>query len=208
MIARDKFKNMTVVNVVCSKNCSYFVCKNEINGTYHFFSAGEGLKGQLGQNLMKHMSDVEEMPDISGLVNSETMKPFEPLKMKCGWNHCLLLFKNPRVVYVWGNNEFGELGTKDRVFYESPVPMLEEYNLPHKILNISAGFDSSGFICEKIDKLKKGEIKEFERKEEEAQSLKRKKKKRKPAEPESASKENESSQFSLYNLYDKIKKYI
>ena len=67
----EKFKAMKVIDIAASKNCSFFTCKNERNGTYHFFSAGEGLRGQLGQNLIKHMSDVEEMPDISGLINAE-----------------------------------------------------------------------------------------------------------------------------------------
>jgi alpha-tubulin suppressor-like RCC1 family protein len=181
LINLEKFNGCKVVDIAASKNCSFFICKNERDGTYHFFSAGEGLRGTLGQNIIKHMSDVELMPDISGLINAQSMKPFEPLKLACGYQHCLLLFKNPRLLYVWGNNEFGELGLKDRVFYESPVPMLEEYNLPFRIINISANNKSSAFICEKVDKKKKHELlrKDQQIYEEQIQKLKSKKKKKK-----------------------------
>jgi alpha-tubulin suppressor-like RCC1 family protein len=181
LINPDKFNGFKVIDIAASKNCSFFICKNERDGTFHFYSAGEGLRGTLGQNIIKHMSDVELMPDISGLINGDSMKPFEPLKLVCGHTHCLLLFKNPRILYVWGNNEFGELGLKDRAFYESPVPMLEEYNLPYRIINIAADNKSSAFICEKVDKKKKNELLEKDKKvyEEEMQKLKSKKKKKK-----------------------------
>lgn len=213
LIVSEKFKGFRIVDIVCSKNCSFFVCKNESKGTYHFFSAGEGLKGELGQNLIKHISDIGEMPDISGLVNSETLKPFEPLKLTCGSNHCLLLFKNPRVMYVWGNNEFGELGTRDRIFYESPIPMLEEYNLPYKIMNISAGCKSSAFICEKVDPTKKKEIMENERREEEEENKKKKRRKKRITPKPDVAKEQEhkdetQSNFSISKILNELRKYI
>ena len=211
IIPSDKFKNMKVIDIAASKNCSYFVCKNETDGAYYFFSAGEGLRGQLGQNVIKHMSDVEEMPDISGLINSESLKPFEPLKLKCGLNHCILLFKNPRVLYVWGNNEFGELGTKDRVFYESPIPMLEEYTLPFNILNFGVGAMNSAFICEKVDSEKKKKIlaEDLRMYEEEIKSKKTKKKGTKKKESEEKKKE-ESSEWKnkIYQVLNNLKKYI
>jgi alpha-tubulin suppressor-like RCC1 family protein len=207
LIPHEKFKSMRVVDIAASKNCSFFVCKDEQDGTYSFFSAGEGLRGQLGQNLIKHMSDVEEMPDISGLVNSTDYKPFEPLKLKCGLSHCLLLFKNPRVLYVWGNNEYGELGTKDRVFYESPVPILEEYSLPFNIINFGVGHTNSAFICEKVDKVKKKHILDEDLRIYREELKQRKKKKRtkneeKPKEPNSYIKEK------AYQLFISLKKYL
>lgn len=213
LIIPEKFKAMKVIDIAASKNCSFFTCKNERNGTYHFFSAGEGLRGQLGQNLIKHMSDVEEMPDISGLINAETLNPFEPLKLKCGSNHCMLLFKNPRVIYVWGSNEYGELGTRDRVFYESPIPMLEEYTLPFKILNFGTGCTNSAFICEKVDPEIKKQIlaKDNEIYEEEMKNKKRKKKKASSQNSEGAEKhDEEKSSFrkSFDEVLDKVKKYI
>ena len=176
IITKDKFRNLKILDIAASKNCSFFMAKDKDN-SYKFFSAGEGLRGQLGQNVIKHMSDVELMPDISGLINSDNLKPFEPLKMSCGSNHCLLLFKNPRIIYVWGNNEYGELGTKDRVYYESPIPILEEYSLPFKVVNISAGYKSSAFICERVDSLKKKEILNKDRIMLEDEMSKKKKKK-------------------------------
>jgi alpha-tubulin suppressor-like RCC1 family protein len=211
LIASDKFKTMKVIDIAASKNCSFFICKNEIDGTFYFFSAGEGLRGQLGQNLIKHLSDVEEMPDISGLVNSDTLRPFEPLKIKCGLNHCLLMFKNPRVIYVWGNNEFGELGTKDRVFYESPIPMLEEYTLPFNILNFGVGGTNSAFICEKVDPEKKKKIlAEDLRMYEEEIKAKKPKKKRTKKEKADENKEEEQSQWKnkIYQFLNNLKKYI
>jgi alpha-tubulin suppressor-like RCC1 family protein len=214
LISSEKFRNFRIVDIAASKNCSYFTCKDDKNGTFHFFSAGEGLKGQLGQNLIKHLSDIDEMPDISGLINAESLKPFEPLKLKCGLNHCLLLFKNPRILYVWGNNEYGELGTKDRVFYESPVPMLEEYMLPFKILNIQAGYSCSSFICEKVDKAKRKQILDIDQKNfsEEMDKKKKKRKIKKPQEELPLRKEEEQRNFSiseyLKNMLYELKKYI
>jgi alpha-tubulin suppressor-like RCC1 family protein len=215
LIQTDKFKSMKVVDIAACKNTSYFICHNQVNGTYHFFSCGEGLRGQLGQNLIKHLSDIEEMPDISGLVNASNMKPFEPLKLKCGLNHCLLLFKNPRMLYLWGNNEFGELGTKDRVFYESPVPMLEEYIIPFNIVNFGVGFTNSAFICEKVDKLKKKEILNQDKKfYEEEMNEKRKKRRNKENsdnnDPKIEKKSDDNSYFKnpLDQLIKTIKKYI
>jgi alpha-tubulin suppressor-like RCC1 family protein len=223
LISKDKFGNMKVLDIAASRNCSFFMVKDS-TGAYRFYSSGEGLRGQLGQNVIKHMSDVEEMPDISGLVNSDTMKPFEPLKFTCGSNHCLLLFRNPRIVYVWGNNEYGELGTKDRVYYESPIPILEEYSLPFKIMNISAGYQSSSFICEKYDSLKKKEIlkKDNDMIEEEMNKIKQKKKKkskRKKGNNDTDTNNNEEDfdkdimpksflRNTIDGIYKEIRKYI
>jgi alpha-tubulin suppressor-like RCC1 family protein len=159
------------------------------------------------------MSDVEEMPDISGLINAESLNPFEPLKLKCGSNHCMLLFKNPRVIYVWGSNEYGELGTRDRVFYESPIPMLEEYTLPFKILNFGTGCTNSAFICEKVDPEKKKQIlaKDNEIYEEEMKNKRRKKKRGSPQNAEEGEKKSEEkSAFrkSFDEILNKVKKYI
>ncbi len=212
LIPQDKFKNLKVLDIAASKNCSFFMVKDKDN-TYHFFSAGEGLRGELGQNIIKHMSDVEEMPDISGLVNSENLKPFEPMKITCGSNHCLLLFKNPRIIYVWGSNEYGELGTKDRVNYESPIPILEEYSLPFKILNISASNKNSAFICEKVDPIKTKEILEKDRLMYEAEMQKKnKKKKSKNSEihekDKSDIKEKTYLRSKLDDIYREIKRYL
>jgi alpha-tubulin suppressor-like RCC1 family protein len=210
LINQDKFNSFRVVDIAASKNCSFFICKNERDGSYHFFSAGEGLRGTLGQNLIKHMSDVEIMPDISGLINGDTMKPFEPLKLVCGHSHCLLLFKNPRLLYVWGNNEFGELGLKDRVFYESPVPMLEEYNLPFRIVNISANNKSSAFICEKVDKKKRHELLDKDKKiyDEQVQKINSKKKKKDVQIIEQKEEEKDKLTSTVENVAKFIRKYI
>jgi len=229
LISKEKFKNYRVVGIEASNNCSFFICKNDLKGTYHFFSCGEGLRGTLGQNMIKHISDIEEIPDISGLINTNTMKPFEPLKLTCGGGHCLLLFKNPRIVFSWGNNESGELGSKDRVFYESPIPMLEEYNLPYKILNICAGAKNSAFICERVEdqvrtELLEKDLKDFEESKSKAKKLKKEKKQAK-AEAEGKEKQKtdtkkednvnvksngtlDSAKQFLNDIYRSVKKYI
>ena len=213
LISKDKLKNYRVVGIDASNNCSFFICRNELKGTYHFFSCGEGLRGTLGQNLIKHISDIEEIPDISGLVNSSTMMPFEPLKLTCGDGHCLLLFKNPRIVFIWGNNENGELGSQDRVFYESPIPMLEEYNLPFKILNICSGAKNSAFICEKIEEtmrnnLLEKDLKDFEEEKKSKKTKKPKKESKKEPEPEKQKGILDLSKEYFNNIYQSVKKYI
>lgn len=208
LLNHDKFQNLEVKDIAASGNCSFFICLDKKNKTYVFFSAGEGLRGCLGQNLIKHISDIDLMPDISGLINENTMSPFEPMKLVCGNKHCLLLFRNPRILYVWGDNEFGELGSKDRLFYESPIPMLEEYNLPFKIMNISAGYHNSAFICERIKKEEKKKLLRIDENkyEEEMSKMKKKKKKEKKEEVKKIEEESSSSYFN--KLYNTIKKYI
>jgi alpha-tubulin suppressor-like RCC1 family protein len=207
MLTPDKFKNKDIVDISASGNCSFFICLDKTNSTYVFYSAGEGLRGSLGQNLVKHISDIEIMPDISGLINESTMKPFEPVKLSCGTKHCLLLFRNPRLLYVWGDNEFGELGTRDRLFYESPMPILEEYNLPYKIMNISAGYFNSAFICEKVQKENKKKLLELDEKQYEEELSKRKKKKR-VKKQEEKKKEDEKQESYFSKMFSSIKKYI
>jgi alpha-tubulin suppressor-like RCC1 family protein len=204
----DKFKHMEIKDIAASGNCSFFVSFDKKNKTYYFYSAGEGLRGTLGQNLIKHISDIDLMPDISGLINENTMSPFEPMKLVCGNKHCLLLFRNPRILYVWGDNEYGELGTRDRLFYESPIPMLEEYNLPFKIMNISAGNYNSAFICEKLKNEEKKKLLRLDenKHEEEMSKIKKKRKKEKKEEQKKAEEESSSSYFN--KLYNSIKKYI
>lgn len=152
------------VDIVCSANCTFFITKQYISdsinkeNTSYIYSAGEGLKGTLGVNYIKHMSDIEIVPDLSGLVNKLTNKPLEIKSFACGNQHCILLYKNPRMIFVWGNNEFGELGTKNREFLESPLPMLEEYTIPLKILNVYAGKKCSAFTCVKNDDFKVKEL--------------------------------------------------
>ena len=207
IIRADKFKNLEIRDIAASGNCSFYICFDKVNSTYLFFSAGEGLRGSLGQNLIKHISDIDIMPDISGLINENTMTPFEPMKLVCGSKHCLLLFKNPRILYVWGDNEFGELGSKERIFLESPMPMLEEYNLPFKIMNISAGYKNSAFICEKLQKDHKNNLlKQDEKQYEEEMNKRKTKKKEKKKEVKKLKEESSSSYFN--NFVDSIKKYI
>lgn len=206
LINKDKFRNLEIRDIAASGNCSFFICYDKTNQTYVFYSAGEGLRGCLGQNLIKHISDIELMPDISGLVNESTMTPFEPVKLACGEKHCLLLFKNPRILYVWGDNEYGELGSKDRVFYESPIPILEEYNLPYKIMNISAGYYNSAFICEKVQKEQKKKILEMDEKRYEEEIAKRRKKRKEKKAETSIKEQKEESYFN--KIISSLKKYI
>lgn len=142
-----------VVDMECSANCSFFIVKEYNKENIHLntyvYGCGEGLLGTMGINYIKHINDVELLPDLSGLTNVKKSCPIDILNISCGNKHCFALLKNPRLVFLWGNNEYGELGTKDRVFTESPLPMLEEYIIPNKIIKIFAGKNCSGFICEK-----------------------------------------------------------
>ena len=206
VLRSDKFNNLKIIDIAASGNCSFFITLDKIDSSYIFLSAGEGLRGTLGQNLIKHISDIEVMPDISGIINESTMTPLEPIKFVCGKKHCLLLFRNPRLLYIWGDNEFGELGSRDRMFYESPMPMLEEYNLPFKIMNISAGYNNSAFICEKVQKDHKRDLLKRDEDHYEEELKKRKKKKKEKKLEVKKAEETNTSYFK--KLIDSIKKYI
>lgn len=173
-----------VIDIVCSGNCSFFVTEEKINDNvvnYEVYAAGEGLKGALGINHIRHMSDIEMLQDVSGLINTNTLNPIKIQSFACGNKHCLLLFKNPRIIFSWGNNEYGELGTKDRAFTESPLPMLEEITIPNKIIKVFAGKHNSGFIAEARDESKVKEIIEQDNKlyQEQIEKLKERKKQKK-----------------------------
>lgn len=190
-----------VIDIVCSGNCSFFVVEEKIDNeimNYDVYGAGEGLKGALGINHIRHISDVEMLQDISGLINTNNSKPIKIHSFECGNKHCLMLFKNPRIIFAWGNNEHGELGTQNRAFTESPVPMLEEYTIPNKIIKVFAGKNNSGFIAEARDEEKTKELLELDNKLylDQIQAIKERKKKKKM---EKQKEKNESNQDNTEN---------
>ena len=234
--------NRRVIDFTCSKNCSFFVVGGKIIKSdndfvepiknnydfYEIYGCGEGLKGVLGINHIKHLADVEILPDISGLKNQINDKPIEVKSFKCGDNHCLLLFKNPRVIFSWGNNEYGELGCKNRAFSESPLPMLEEFIIPNNIIKVFAGKHNSAFICESLDSHKINELIEKDnyniesdikkvKEEKQKKRLKKKEKMDKQSKENEKYEENEeesqvtkqSQEKSTFNnIISSIKKYI
>lgn len=53
--------------------------------------------------------------------------------------------------FIWGDNEFGQLGNKKRNFFESPYPK-QKFELKHNVENISAGYDSCAVIVEHLER--------------------------------------------------------
>ena len=226
-INTNEGSNIKVIDIGCSSNCSFFLTETTMQGrkddiyskAFEIYSSGEGLKGTLGINLIKHINDIEILSDISGLYNKENLKPIQFQSFACGNQHCILLFKNPRIAYVWGNNEYGELGTKNRVFYESPMPMLEEYILPNKLIKVFAGKNNTGFICQKRDQVKVEEIlrKDEAKYQEELRERKLKREKLKKSQDKEENSNKETKQESIIDQQDKtlfqvsvefLKKYL
>lgn len=205
-----------IIDIVCSSFCSFFVSETMLQGRkqeeviYEIYSAGEGLKGTLGINLIKHINDIELIPDISGLKNSVSMKNVSFQSFACGNKHCLLLLRNPRMMYAWGNNEYGELGTKNRVFYESPLPMLEEYNIGNKIIKVFAGKYNSGFICHSNNENKIKELLKIDEDELKKQVTLKKEKKQiiKNGNEEKKEKDEKKGKSIFEMVKNTIKKYL
>lgn len=87
------------------------------------------------------------MDDISGFVD-EIKSPLKITHISCGKKHALAAFEYG-AFYVWGDNEYGQLGNRKRNIIESPFP-IAKFELKHNVLNICTDHDNIAVIVERL----------------------------------------------------------
>lgn len=70
------------------------------------------------------------------------------MQMQCGKRHALAVF-NYGAFFMWGDNEFGQLGDRKRRYLESPMPKFK-FELRHNVENVVCGLDSTAVVVEYI----------------------------------------------------------
>lgn len=101
------------------------------------------------------MNDFTLIEDISELYDrvDEEQRPLHINKLQCGRRHCMATF-DYGAMFVWGDNEVGQLGNRKRAFIESPFPK-RKFEMYHNVFNIACGVDSAAAIVESLPPRKK-----------------------------------------------------
>ncbi len=86
--------------------------------------------------------------DISGFVDMYENIPLKMTNISCGRRHCAATF-NYGAFFIWGDNEFGQLGDKKRRFLESPFPK-SKFERRHNVENVICGIDNCAVIVEDL----------------------------------------------------------
>jgi len=86
--------------------------------------------------------------DISGFVDLYENKPLNINNLTCGRRHCIATF-DYGAFFIWGDNEFGQLGDKKRRFLESPFPK-SKFERRHNVENVICGIDNCAVIVEDL----------------------------------------------------------
>ena len=86
--------------------------------------------------------------DISGFVDMYENKPLNINNLTCGRRHCVATF-DYGAFFIWGDNEFGQLGDKKRRFLESPFPK-SKFERRHNVENVICGIDNCAVIVEDL----------------------------------------------------------
>ena len=101
---------------------------------------------------MSHVQDLILVEDISGFVDLYKNTPLTINNLSCGRKHCIATF-DYGAFFIWGDNEYGQLGDKKRRFLESPFPK-SKFERRHNVENVVCGIDSCAVIVEDLgDKL-------------------------------------------------------
>lgn len=103
----------------------------------HVYSWGRNDKGQLAQGH----TDRNNYGSPIRVIGLEDIT-----KVVCGRNHCLVLSKNGKLA-AWGDNEFGQLGTGDKITLSSPKWVAEDINNIQDITS-SCFFNLSAVLSE------------------------------------------------------------
>jgi len=86
--------------------------------------------------------------DISGFVDMYEGIPLKMTNISCGRRHCAATF-NYGAFFIWGDNEFGQLGDKKRRFLESPFPK-SKFERRHNVESVVCGIDNCAVIVEDL----------------------------------------------------------
>jgi len=116
-------------------SCGYnFVCAIKANGT--LWSWGLNNFGQLGRNAFG--GSVSSPIQIQGLSTWESVS--------CGREHVLAITTDKKL-YVWGKNDFGQLGLSDSIKRNSPIHVsYAGQEIGSYVSQISAGGENSAYL--------------------------------------------------------------
>lgn len=138
-----------MIDAACGEEFSLILCKNpSSNDVQEVYATGNNLRGQLGINRMSHVQDLTLIEDISGFVDMYENKPLKISNLTCGRRHCVATF-DYGAFFVWGDNEFGQLGDKKRRFLESPFPK-SKFERRHNVESVVCGIDNCAVIVEDL----------------------------------------------------------
>ena len=98
------------------------------------------------------------LEDLSGFSDMNKGTALKIHKLTCGRRHCVATF-NYGAFFMWGDNEFGQLGDKKRRFVESPFPK-SKFERFHNVENVVCGLDSTAVIVESLERKKKKKTRE------------------------------------------------
>lgn len=94
---------------------------------------GSGTKGQLGlvdeTGSAIRQSDLQIIPSLNNIVD-----------VACGQYHSLVLHKNKRTVYGWGNNKYGQLSFAPDVNVQLLTPVKLSFDVSSDIFSLKAGW--------------------------------------------------------------------
>ena len=139
-----------VIDAAAGEEFSVVVCRDPSNGNVEeVYATGNNLRGQLGINRVSHLQDLTLVEDVSGYVDQNTNKPLHISNIACGRKHCILTFEYG-AFFIWGDNEFGQLGDKKRRFIESPFPK-KKFEQFHNVENVVCGVDSCAVVVEDLE---------------------------------------------------------
>ena len=100
---------------------------------------------------MSHVQDLILVEDISGFVDMYKNTPLQINNLTCGRRHCVATF-DYGAFFIWGDNEFGQLGDKKRRFLESPFPK-SKFERRHNVEHVVCGIDNCAVIVEDLQGL-------------------------------------------------------
>jgi len=132
-----KMENIRVYDAAAGEGYSIIVGENKESKETEVYGCGFNLHGECGSGYLKHVTDVMKIEALSNYTLTNKNKGTEIVKIdqiSCGNNHCMALL-NIGAVMEWGENEFGQLGNKKRVFSEHPLIIGFFKNQTHLFIN-------------------------------------------------------------------------
>lgn len=141
-------------DIAAGKDHSIIVTKNKENDETEVFGLGRNTAGQLGVRAQGKPSDVVKIQSLSNfkLNTPEGEKDIRISQLQCGSNHCIALLSAGAVLH-WGENQFGQLGNRKRVYSDNPTIIADFTD--EKVLNVGARLLNSFVVTEYDEELEK-----------------------------------------------------